>query len=58
MPQLIADRAVLRMTSELGQVMAAARAVARARPRATFPGALRSISIVAIRTIAAAHALP
>ena len=26
MPQLIADRAVLRMTSELGQVMAAARA--------------------------------
>jgi aspartate aminotransferase len=33
MPQLIADRAVLRMTSELGQVMAAARAREQAGER-------------------------
>jgi aspartate aminotransferase len=33
MPQLIADRAVLRMTSELGQVMAAARAREKAGER-------------------------
>src|SRR6476646_7273298 len=33
MPQLIADRPVLRMTSELGQVMAAARAREQAGER-------------------------
>src|SRR5215831_6429184 len=33
MPQLIADRAVLRMTSELGQVMAAAKAREQAGER-------------------------